>query len=300
MAYCTLQQARRQLETNMTADNQILADLLRDASQSLDDETGYWFEERYETHGFDGRTGYLNPLLNLQDYPLISVDSFLNGDGTAIAGANFTLLPIGRYPKTQVRLNTGNWFVPPNTWPYLLHENFAIDALQITGRWSLNRLGPNAWKDTGLTVSGSHSAAVLTLTMSAQGASIIDVGSTLKIAIASGAIEYLYVTGPVGASSASNNVPDFATNTPTVERGVNGSMALALAGGEKIYVYQIERTIAWACAEVVAAAYKSRDNAAGSAFNPGGFGTITIADLPDKVLEKLTYPYWSYQRGRPH
>lgn len=299
MAYCTLQQARWQMETNQTVDDRKMADLLRDATQAVDDETGYNFVERYDTHGFDGRTGYTNPLLYLMDWPLISVDSFLNGDGSAILAANYTLLPVGRYPKTEIRLTSGNYYTAPNvSWPYMLHENYAIDAIQVSGRWAMNRLGPSAWKSTGLTVSGAHTAATTTLTMSGQGGSVIDVGSVLKIAIADGSIEYLEVTGPVGSSSVSGGVPSFATTAPTVERGVNGSTALALAGGETIYVYQVERTIAWACAEIACAAYRSRDNATGSAFNPGGFGTITTLDIPDKVLVKLVHPYWSYQRGR--
>lgn len=298
MAYCTLQQARRQLETGVTADDQILANLLFDASQSIDDHTGNWFEERYETHGFNGDLAWYKPLLYLDNFPLVSIDSFLNGDGTAIAAANYTLLPIGVYPKTHVRLAAGNYFVPP-TSRYVLDAAFAIDALQVSGRWAWTRKGPSAWLDTGLTLSGAHATSVTTLTLSASAGAHFDVGSYLKIVNGAGAIEYLSVTGPVSASSVTANVTTFATTAPTVVRGEGGSTALAFAGGEKIYVYQVERTITWACAEIAAAAYKSRDNATGMAFNPGGFGEMTILDIPEKVYEKLQSPYWSFQRGKP-
>lgn len=292
MSYTTLQAARRQLAVDLTVDNAILADYLPLATQAIEDLTGHWFEPHIATFGFDGEVG--NATLNLRDRPLLESTALLNGNGASVDTANYTLLPVGQYPKERVRLNRGYYWLAPSQTSVLcaplVDAAYAEDAIQLTGIWGFHRNYASAWRDTGLTVSGAHTAATETLTTSASVSTQFDIGNMLKIVNAStGAlIEFLNVSG----------LTTPATSVATVERAYNGSTATALTGGEKIYVWKMEPLIEWAAREVVSAAYVSRQNATGEQANVGGFGSVTITDIPRKVRGKLYQsPYFSHYRG---
>lgn len=305
-SYCSLQTARRQLVVQSTTvtDDDLLASLIPEASQRVEDICGQNFDERLWTQGYSGEVGKYNPILNLEGWPWIVINTVTNGDGSALSASQYNILPIGSaYPKTGIRLATGNYWIAPNqstttcpNVPPLMNVGYAVDAIQVSGLIGFHRQYLSAWKNTGLTVSGAHTAGTTTLTLSATAANIFDVGDVLKVTTAAGLTEYLRVSGPVASSTQAGG---FSTTTPTVERGYNNSTALALAGGEIIYRWAIEPLIARATAEVCAAMYKDRENPTGEKMAVPDMGAVLIpVDTPLKTIKKLGYPYWNHHRGQ--
>ncbi len=296
-SYCTLQGARTQLmvRSGTTTDDQKLADLIEVCSQSIRDYCGRDFNEIAATLYFNGQVGKWNPTLSLKKDDLISVSTLLNGEGSTIAAANYVLLPRGEYPKKGIRLTAGNYWLAPNdsgttcpTYPPLMDEAYAEDAIAVTGLWGFNRQYSSAWKSSTLTVSGAHNASTTTLNLSAAAAALIDVGNVLKIGT-----EYLLVTGPVVSTSAATAL--------TVTRGYNGSTAAAMAGGETIYVWQMESVIELATRMTVASMYQQRSNAAGDRVTNDPIGGASIGvDIPAKAKKLLGYPYYNHWTGRGH
>lgn len=295
-SYTTLESCRRQLaqDSSVTVDNNIIADdFIQQCSQTIEDICGKNFDDRIATYGFNGEVGSNNPTLFLDDIPLLSVDSITNGDGSALASTAYDLLPKYKYPKTSIRIAQNNYWTGPAAvmtgagfgyYP-ALNSEYAKDAIVITGHWGFHRNYAKAWKL--LTITGTVAdTSTGTLTLSAAGA--LDVGSVLKAVKADNTFEFLRVTGPTTGISTATSI--------SVERAYNGSTAYAHTAST-LYIWQVEPIIEWATRETVASAYKSRYNASGQQFNPGGIGTITVADVPAKVLEKLQWPYFSYDSG---
>lgn len=297
--YCTLQGARRQLsvdDTTETAGDPITADYIPLASQAIEDYCGRHFDERIDTRYFNGQVGKWNPILSLQGQDLISVDTLLNGDGSAIASGNYTLLPRGGYPKHQIRVAVGTYWLAANqtaTCPDpapMLNEGYAVDAISVTGKWGFNRKGSGAWRNTGLSLSGAINDSTTTITLSGTIGTAFDVGSVLKIGS-----EYMPVTGDIDNSTETG----FSATQAIVERGYNGSTAAAHSDGDPVYVWQMEYVIELAARMAVAAFYVGRNNATGDRVVADGIGAISIpVDLPAKIKGMLGYPYYSHYRGR--
>lgn len=313
-SYVTLQTARRQLATDTsgaiaTANDPTLWYYCQVASAAIDDYTGRWFSERYQLIGFDSATGPYNPILLLDDYPLVAVDTLTNGDGTAIASTSYALLPVGRYPKDTVRLNQGVYFVSPNPYsttancyPYYAPPTaYSEDAVQISGTWCYHTNYRRAWTLTTLTLTSGIDATATTLTLTGTIGTQLDVGSIIYIPTGtSGAYEQMLVTGPLSASTPSA----FTGSTIEVIRDYDNytdtSRAAAHTTGQAIYVFTPEPMITFAAAQAAAAFYKQRDNATGDTQIIQGFGSGSVVipqDLPARIKREL-FPYWSHIRGR--
>lgn len=305
-SYCTLQQARKQLMTDTTggiaqSQDPVIFDYLLDAARAIDDYTGRFFSPQYRTLGFNGETGTFNPILQLIDYPLVQLDTLLNGDGSTVSSTNYTLLPFGQYPKETVRLNPGYYWLPPTLTndtvctSSVVPSAYAEDAIRITGIWAYHRQYLQAWKLTTLTLSANISATVESITVTGTIGIQLDAGSIIKIDD-----EVMLITG-----DTDNSTPAGWTGTAIeVQRDYDNftdtSRAAAHTMGTAIYVWRPERVVTRACAQVTAAFYKQRDNATGDQQLVQGFGAaskIIPQDMPSRA-KRLLDPYWSHWRGR--
>lgn len=310
-SYCTLQGARRQLEVqNETIDPEQDATLFYYAlvaAAAIDDFTGYWFDDRILQLGFNGNVGKFNPTLYLTELPLVSVLSLVNGNGDVIDSANYTLLPTGTYPKQKVRLAQGFYWRGPNDpagsssglYCYPLNRladiAYAEDAIQIAGHWVYHRNYLRAWRLLSLTVgTGGIDDSATTLPISASVGLAFDVGSILRVTTGD-ATEQMLVTGPIADSTPEG----FDTDEVTVERGYNGTEAIAHVAGNTLELWQPETVITQSAEMAAAALYKSRDNATGDTQIVAEIGRAIIpVDLPAKI-KGLLVPYRSWRRGRP-
>lgn len=300
-SYTTLQRARRQMTVGSLeiVDDDLVTGFLSEAAQMIDDYTGNTFNETIATYGFNGQVGSRNTTLNLNERPLISIDSLINGDGTPIIASNYTILPIGSlYPKREVRLNQGNYWLSINSNSNgncsanspLPDEAYAEDAIQITGKWGFNRRGTAAWKLTGLTVGTLYTAGAATLALSGAPGLVFDVGSVLRIDS-----EYFLVSGPFTSSQQSG----FTATTINVTGAYNGSTAANHNPTVPIYVYQTETVVDRATAMLVAWLYETRLAPSGGDTGAPGFGSTKVAaGMPAYVTGLLGYPYYNSWYGQ--
>lgn len=306
-SYCTLQQARRQLDTDTTGDSAeaqdpVLFEYVLDAAAAIDDYTGRIFSPQYRTLGFNGDVGTYNPILMLQDYPLVQLDTLINGDGTTVAAANYTLLPFAQYPKEIVRLNDGYYWLPPTPssdglcvggW---VPAAYAEDAIRLTGIWVYHRQYATAWVNTGLTLSANISAAVQSLSVSGTVGTLLDAGNIIKIDT-----EVMLITGDTDNSTPTGWTGSAFEVQRDYDNYTDHSRAASHNSGTAIYVWRPERVITRAAAMVAAAFYKQRDNATGDQQIVQGFGAaskIIPQDMPSRAKNLLGHPYWSHWRGR--
>jgi len=314
-SYCTLQGVRRQLEVqSITIDQDQdteLFYLMLTAAAAIDDWTGNWFDERVLTLGFNGNVGRNNPILYLTELPLVAINTLSNGNGDVIAAANYTLLPTGTYPKARVRLARGNYWRGPDdpsgstsgsfccSSNPLLDVAYAEDAIQINGRWVYHRNYAKAWKTIALTLGADIDDATDQLTLSGTAGLLLDVGNIVQVSsVLAGEIitEQMLIVGPIAESTPSG----FTTTIVTVERGYNGTAAIAHQMGDPIAVWQPDGMITNLTEMAAAAFYKGRDNATGDAQIVAGFDARMVipVDLPVKI-KKMLIPYRSWRRGRP-
>lgn len=297
-SYTTLQAARIQ-QTLRGADRNnedaVIAALIPLASQMVDDWCGQTFNETLATFGFNGNVG-ATPTLLLKGRPLISVTTLTNGDGTAIDASKYELLPLSETPKTEVRLKPGTvWAAPYNSTTqgcYLPLPNaaYAEDAIRIEGKWGFNRRGTAAWRRTGRTLNASYTAGGLQLTLDAAPGKTLDVGSVLRIDS-----EYFVVTG----DAANSLTTGFNSVNVQVDGAYAGSTAADHASGTAVFVYQVEPVVASATATLVAWLYQAQLDPSGIRAEVSDIGGATLSvDLPPSVKRRLTYPYWTPERGR--
>jgi hypothetical protein len=260
---------------------------MADISDQIDAWCGQHFDPRIATRYFNGEVGATNPKLYLRMQPLLSVTTLLNGDGTAILPANYTLLPRGETPYQYIRLVDGQYWLAPYTTAcsdVLLNAAYADDAIAVTGVWGFHRTYSSAWKASGITLGAAITSTTgTTITLSAAG-DTIDVGHLIQIDS-----EWLYVVGPVANTATSL--------TLTVERGANGSTAATHLIAAPISIWQVERQIGRACRMWVAAALKAQENPTGEVMNITGIGTVSTKDMPEKVKDMLIAPFWNWMYG---
>lgn len=299
MAYCGLQDARQQatVEVGRLQDDDLMMQLIFEASQIVSDYCGQPFEEKIDTYGFSGEIGSTAATLRLNERPLISVNTLTNGDGSAVAASAYDLLPRGTvYPKDAIRMTPGNnWSTPTQNPPCgfgaLPDVAYAEDAILVNGIWSFNRKGPAAWFDTGLTLSVGIAANALQMTLSAVPGLRFDVGAMLRLDS-----EYFQVTGPVASSAEATGL---TSATLDVDSGYNGSTSVAHLAGAKVYVYRVESTVRRATAIAAAWLYDGRLNSSGPTMSAPGYGQTDISvRLSPRAAQLLSYPYFNHWYGQ--
>src|SRR5688572_11890581 len=112
-ATATLAQARAEIKETVTNedDDPYLLDALRFATERIEEEviTAYkpflpLIKTRYFTARSERAGGHLDGFDLVVRFPLVSVTTVTNGDGTAIDSANYTLLPRSDTPYRKIHL----------------------------------------------------------------------------------------------------------------------------------------------------------------------------------------------------
>lgn len=173
---------------------------------------------------------------------LLALTALTNGDGTAIDTDSALLLPGGDGPSSVLRLLDGEAFV---------YDETPLNAVTVAGIWGWHDRWSQAWLDSGDTVQDNPLAATAsTLTVTDADASTagseiprFQVGQLLSIEE-----EYLWVLAV-----------DAATNTLTVERGANGTTAVAHTQGTTIHVYRPPHDVVMLCLRWATWVYREPD-----------------------------------------
>jgi len=181
------------------------------------------FDERYQERTFTCALeqyggALVSPYMLALDDDLRSVDSLINGNGTAIDDDYFRLVADREQygPTTYRKIQ----LIGGTRWT--AGSNSALHSILVEGRWGYG----GQWITFGqsLTATLDTSATALKATDAKQ----FEVGMFLKLVTSTGAIEYLYV----------ESVPQTSNGNIGVARHLNGSNAVAHAAGEAVYCWQ--------------------------------------------------------------
>lgn len=300
-SYVDLTFAKKILMETGTTDDGTFHLFFASASQLVEDWCGQNFDERVASYAFSSEIGTYNPILFLRHRPLLTLTSLTNGNGDAIASTIYTLLPKFLYPKEGVRLTAGNVWRGPNDpvgstdcstqSAMLALAGYAVDAIELVGTWGYVPHYAQAWKATGLTISGAHTSSDDTILLSAAAGTLLDVGKVIRATVGTN-VEQMRISGPTASFSAATTI--------TVERGYNGTTANTYAGGEAITVFQVAEIPKLATAFVACALYVSRNNATGDTVDVGGFSFRMNPGLWGKARQILVPPYHNYYYGRAY
>lgn len=195
---------------NATDDN-VVEQLLEQASRYLETRTMRWFYPRVETHYFDipdGRELFV-------DDDLLSVISITNGDGTTIAGTEYNLIPKNSTPHIAVKLKE----LTSYGWQYSTTDGSEL-VIGVNGYWGFhNAYTMHGWKSAGTLGAAITDTTTLAFTMTAG--HTVMAGKLYKIG------DELF------------NVTTVATNTITpMQRGDNGSTAATHLVSTVVYEWQ--------------------------------------------------------------
>lgn len=286
--YCTLSGAKRQLMESTVTDDAVFWAYVPVAGQRIEDYCGQNFDERWLTRGFSAQVGLGNPILSLNDHPLLALTQVTNGNGDIIPASAYQPLPAFEYPRKLLRLEPGTYWqgrsgastCPPvlGTW-----DVYALDAISIQGTWGYVRHYQNCWRQISPTVAGAHAASDTVIALGTSAAGVLDAGNIIRIGS-----EQMVVVGPLAG----------LTTSITVKRAYNNTQAAALSGGETIEVFQFDPIVELAAQMLTCAFYVGRNNATGDrVLMPDGIGVQVPVDMPLKVKALLGYPYRSMVRG---
>lgn len=284
-SYTTLQAVRTHgdFAVDKVSNDAALASLIRACSFMIDQWCGQNFDVRTDQFGFSGLVGSVT--LDLHMRPLLSITTLVNGDGTTVANTNYDLLPLFHYPKERVRLKQGNyWLSPAGITMALVPAEYAEDAIAITGEYGYVPDYPTKCWSRSTAKVGANMTDTTGTSLTVDTVGQLDVGNVIRVGT-----EQMRVAGPV-ASTATATVL-------TVERGYNGSTAATHTTGDGIDVFQMDLEIELAAKEFVLGVFHARTAPGSSAKSAPGFGSVSLADMPDKVREKLVPPYWNWQWG---
>lgn len=296
--YCTLSGAKRINLAGTTTDDAVLFAFLQVAAQRIEDYCGQNFDVRLESHAFNAEVGSLEPRLFLDDRPLLELVSLTNGNGESLAATNYTLLPLYRYPKEYIRLNSGvYWRGPDDTASTGCNyaptattlAAYAADAILTTGYYGFVRHYANCWIALSAAVDGAHTASTTTLVLDAAPGALVDAGTVLRITKGT-ETEQVAVVAPLSGASAATSL--------TVERGYNNTTALALVGGETVEVFKQDTIVELAAQKTAVAMYQGRNNPSGDrVVLPNGIDVPVPDTLPRDVKAMLGYPYRNKRGG---
>ena len=166
---------------------------------------------------------------------------------TALTSSQYRLWDTEDSPNAYIGIDRNAIVETPSEF----NEAVLVDAI-----WGFHRDPDNMFVDSGTTVDGVHNASVTTVAV--VDSANIEVYSYIKIGS-----EYLFVTA-------------IATNDLTVERGVRGTTAATMAGGEAVNNYQQTPEVAQAARRLVVLLYHNRGEI--GAVVPLGDGVFQVND----------------------
>lgn len=277
--YATLADLRMELGVNdplVTGDDPTAIKALRDATARIDLElAGRSFFPRVQTRYFNAYSDVTGLDLRLHE-PLAEVTSVTNGDGSALTGADYTLIPKAGAPYTSIRLNAVGavaWQTDTSGDP--------VDAIQVAGVWHSTQPFGGMWFNSGetLTLASTTTASFTPSNVDGEDAfrrtPRLSEGMLLKAA-SGGTTEYLEITR-------------IESGTAYVNRAARGTTAVAHSAAA-LSIWQVEPNIAKACVRLASYYYKRAGHFATVQFNPNtNMGERLPQDMPPDVSAILDH-----------
>lgn len=252
----TLTSYKRKRGITTTTDDALLTELIEEASS--------WFSHRCQrsfvpyrmTRSYDRYASYIHGYKLDLDEDLLDV-STLTASGTVIDSSDYVLQTANFTPYWQIELlsSTGAVWGTPGV---------PTNAITVLGNWGYHPNYANAWK------------ARSTL------AEDLDTSET-EVDVASGHGSRFEVLQYALIGSEQVLITAIATDTLTVERGVNGTTAAAHTTGDAVKAYQHVSDVRKAVGRVVDFLYDHRDTF--SKVIQAADGTATLDDvMPPDVM----------------
>ncbi len=250
------------LVTTGTAQDALIADLIRSVSREIEQITNRKFYPRIETRYYDTPREWFTPLY--LDDDLLALTTLTNGNGTAFTAAQYKLYPLNSTPK----------------------QNIALLASS-SERWRTSTAGDAEGAITALGVWGYHDD---------YASGWLDIACTLAAAITQvGSTSFTCTTGKVRAGDLllidseyiyASAVSTGATDTVTCVRGVNGSTAATHLISAAVTRWRFEAVYMLATVAVVAY-LRLKDNPIGDMLQIDGYTFSTPKDVSKYVQSRL-------------
>jgi hypothetical protein len=236
--------SRGQTVADDTADDAVIETLLKSVSRFFDTQTGRRFYPFIQTRYFDVPNIYSSDPRSIEmDTDLLEVLEITNGDGVVIPSTEYTVQPRNQSPYSRIRLLS--------TSSYAWRSNSAgetFDVISVNGIWGFHNDHVNAWvQDSALNED---------LDATETGVDVVSGSNYLIGDIARYDDEFNYVSSK-------------STNTLTVLRGVNGSIATTHTSGTGVFLWRFMDDLKTAVLETALQAYKRR-------FGTSGTNTATV------------------------
>lgn len=140
--YTTLDVIKRDKRIQATSidemDDEMITDLITQASRYIDSETNHTFYARTETHYYSVPRNYSRRLV-INDDDLLTVASVTNGNGDIIPVENYNLEPYNKTPKVAIVLKWSQ-----SSSPFWMPDNRGnMEAvIQVAGTWGYATTAP--------------------------------------------------------------------------------------------------------------------------------------------------------------
>lgn len=210
-----------------------------------------WVDAWHYEHG-----DYVFDLSKIQNRDLLSVTS-ITLDGAVLDANTYRIDTSEGYPSNKIILDSSLVSLPTSS-------NFST-SIAIVGTWGYHENPNIMWKHSGDSVQNASEITSSGTSLLVTDGTLFETYQYLKIED-----EYLFVTA-------------ITSNTLTVERGVNGSIASAHANGVAIRSYQQTPSVAKSVKRMVIRAYLLRN----------GFQFVMGSDSISEIMEgsfKLLIP----------
>lgn len=256
---CTLDYVRRHrtLGGSQTSENDLLADLIREASAEFQSAIRRTCMPYLATHAFDySRRTVKQPTRLAVDADLLELDGVTNGDGTSIGAVDTLLLPGIGYPKSGVVLKNATW----------VRGDIDYQCLLLEGWWGYVPHYLSCWQAAGaLPDQLTSSATTVTIT---NATNLYETGQYWKL------------------NDEIVQVTTIAANVVTLARAQLGTVAATHATMDAIRKYVPLPDIAGAVREIAVYKYKSKDRVGGRVQVFEG-GILTTEDLDRSVADTI-------------
>lgn len=244
--------------SSVTTRDDVIADLITSTSREMDAICNRHFVPLQATHYYDAPRQ--SKFLYFDD-DLIAITAMANGDGVAIAQADYRLYPLNSSPKNRLVM------LMTSPTPFVAADGNYEGAITITGEWG--DCNSDVWQLAGATIATTQTDTAATLIVTQNK---IAAGDLLRVGS-----EYQYVTAVIPG----------ATDTATVARAVNGSVAAAHNSGVATYRYVVAPEIEMVCRMAVAAYFRVKDNPVGETITIEGSSFATPKDVLQWMQKRL-------------
>lgn len=135
MAYLSVSALKTHLGISETTDDVLLEDIIDGCKSIIDGQLGMTFEAATNTSRTFDAIRDVDGYDLLLDYPLCSINSITNGDGTTVTTAQYTTEPRNSTPYFRIRLLSSTGIL----WTYVTNPE---NAITVSGKWAYSTTVP--------------------------------------------------------------------------------------------------------------------------------------------------------------